>query len=167
MRLCFFFFKQKTAYEMRISDWSSDVCSSDLIRPSPKIIALMAAVVAVLYMSGYQLPTVFQDRVANALETGNLDDAGTFTDRAKLSSDAWALSEHTIFAGLGVDRFRVWHPSGQPVHNMYLLILTEGGVAALIGWLIIILVLLVLPLPVLARQRSEGALCNSVLFVFR
>src|SRR3546814_8600648 len=28
----FFFFKQKTAYEMRISDWSSDVCSSDLRR---------------------------------------------------------------------------------------------------------------------------------------
>src|SRR3546814_2678597 len=28
----FFFFKQKTAYEMRISDWSSDVCSSDLGR---------------------------------------------------------------------------------------------------------------------------------------
>src|SRR3546814_1855483 len=33
MLLClFFFFKQKTAYEMRISDWSSDVCSSDLGR---------------------------------------------------------------------------------------------------------------------------------------
>src|SRR3546814_6979600 len=34
--LCFvsfvFFFKQKTAYEMRISDWSSDVCSSDLFQ---------------------------------------------------------------------------------------------------------------------------------------
>src|SRR3546814_10792011 len=30
--LVFFFFKQKTAYEMRISDWSSDVCSSDLAR---------------------------------------------------------------------------------------------------------------------------------------
>src|SRR3546814_2071867 len=28
--VCFFFFKQKTAYDMRISDWSSDVCSSDL-----------------------------------------------------------------------------------------------------------------------------------------
>src|SRR3546814_4980496 len=28
--LFFFFFKQKTAYEMRINDWSSDVCSSDL-----------------------------------------------------------------------------------------------------------------------------------------
>src|SRR3546814_5193825 len=31
--LYFFFFKQKTAYEMRISDWSSDVCSSDLSGP--------------------------------------------------------------------------------------------------------------------------------------
>src|SRR3546814_458641 len=29
--VCIFFFKQKTAYELRISDWSSDVCSSDLI----------------------------------------------------------------------------------------------------------------------------------------
>src|SRR3546814_3713991 len=32
--LYFFLFKQKTAYEMRISDWSSDVCSSDLMPPS-------------------------------------------------------------------------------------------------------------------------------------
>src|SRR3546814_3602585 len=38
MTVCgvFFCFKQKTAYEMRISDWSSDVCSSDLI-PSQEI----------------------------------------------------------------------------------------------------------------------------------
>src|SRR3546814_10084133 len=33
--VCFFFFKQKTAYEMRISDWSSDVCSSDLFLGGP------------------------------------------------------------------------------------------------------------------------------------
>src|SRR3546814_2866567 len=41
----FFFFKQKTAYELRISDWSSDVCSSDLpcvhsgwiLRPLPEL----------------------------------------------------------------------------------------------------------------------------------
>src|SRR3546814_4751454 len=35
---CFFLFKQKTAYDMRISDWSSDVCSSDLSRGrTPKL----------------------------------------------------------------------------------------------------------------------------------
>src|SRR3546814_8147688 len=33
----FFFFKQKTAYEMRISDWSSDVCSSDLDLRGPVV----------------------------------------------------------------------------------------------------------------------------------
>src|SRR3546814_5108760 len=33
--ILFFFFKQKTAYEMRISDWSSDVCSSDLVTARP------------------------------------------------------------------------------------------------------------------------------------
>src|SRR3546814_21122388 len=32
--MCVFFLKQKTAYEMRISDWSSDVCSSDLLSAS-------------------------------------------------------------------------------------------------------------------------------------
>src|SRR3546814_18806235 len=36
--VCFFFFKQKTAYEMRISDWSSDVCSSDLIVPASRLV---------------------------------------------------------------------------------------------------------------------------------
>src|SRR3546814_6365412 len=38
----FFFFKQKTAYEMRISDWSSDVCSSDL-PPRPQALREHAA----------------------------------------------------------------------------------------------------------------------------
>src|SRR3546814_7144403 len=33
-----FFFKQKTAYEMRISEWSSDVCSSDLSRLAPSLL---------------------------------------------------------------------------------------------------------------------------------
>src|SRR3546814_6607190 len=33
--MAFFFFKQKTAYEMRISDWSSDVCSSELTSAAP------------------------------------------------------------------------------------------------------------------------------------
>src|SRR3546814_1049414 len=39
-----FLFKQKTAYEMRISDWSSDVCSSDLIRFKMRLAAWVVAV---------------------------------------------------------------------------------------------------------------------------
>src|SRR3546814_9068408 len=36
----FFFFKQKAAYEMRISDWSSDVCSSDLVKNTSRRVCL-------------------------------------------------------------------------------------------------------------------------------
>src|SRR3546814_15857555 len=47
MLFLFFFFKQKTAYEMRISDWSSDVCSSDL-KTSKEIQESIRQVLAVL-----------------------------------------------------------------------------------------------------------------------
>src|SRR3546814_8646180 len=43
----FFFFKQKTAYEMRISDWSSDVCSSDLSRLNERLDARRRRLVVV------------------------------------------------------------------------------------------------------------------------
>src|SRR3546814_3042165 len=39
-----FFFKQKTAYEMRISDWSSDVCSSDLHHHADELLVLVMMV---------------------------------------------------------------------------------------------------------------------------
>src|SRR3546814_7997320 len=41
----FFFFKQKTAYEMRISDWSSDVCSSDLSGGEQQRVGIARAVI--------------------------------------------------------------------------------------------------------------------------
>src|SRR3546814_3810368 len=43
MFLLLFFFKQKTAYEMRISDWSSDVCSSDLRWATTSAVAMLAS----------------------------------------------------------------------------------------------------------------------------
>src|SRR3546814_4075361 len=44
----FFFFKQKTAYDMRISDWRSDVCSSDLKMPKQDIfVGILVAVITV------------------------------------------------------------------------------------------------------------------------
>src|SRR3546814_10520922 len=56
---CFFFFKQKTAYEMRISDWSSDVCSSDLV------LAYILSGTAGLYVS--DLPYLLASRVVLGL----------------------------------------------------------------------------------------------------
>src|SRR3546814_1781934 len=51
--VCVFFFKQKTAYEMRISDWSSDVCSSDLrIGVRPDMAAVREIAVGLLLGEG-------------------------------------------------------------------------------------------------------------------
>src|SRR3546814_4186169 len=51
--LFFFFFKQKTAYEMRISDWSSDVCSSDLLEEIAFHVAPGAHAVLLLDQAGW------------------------------------------------------------------------------------------------------------------
>src|SRR3546814_12571336 len=50
--VCVFFFKQKTAYEMRISDWSSDVCSSDLFAPSKRLTAMVSLTALSLMLAG-------------------------------------------------------------------------------------------------------------------
>src|SRR3546814_3020580 len=60
--LFFFFFKQKTAYEMRISDWSSDVCSSDLNRS-----LLAEDAIAGLKVGVYQHSTFARDMMVDVL----------------------------------------------------------------------------------------------------
>src|SRR3546814_3987840 len=68
----FFFFKQKTAYEMRISDWSSDVCSSDLgvlrrilivyRETAPKLVANSAGVDAAALANAATIFRTFGER---------------------------------------------------------------------------------------------------------
>src|SRR3546814_7807807 len=61
VRICVF--KQKTAYEMRISDWSSDVCSSDLPWDGSRAYAS--------YAEGYTVPDV--GRIARAIDRAGVD----------------------------------------------------------------------------------------------
>src|SRR3546814_18644709 len=57
-----FFFKQKTAYEMRISDWSSDVCSSDLQTLS--LFDAVAMIVGLVIGAGiFRLPSIVADNI--------------------------------------------------------------------------------------------------------
>src|SRR3546814_8866995 len=69
MVVCFFFFKQKTAYEMRISDWSSDVCSSDLrMRLAHRLV--FAGVAADARPVGHRDERLDMARLAIALQIG-------------------------------------------------------------------------------------------------
>src|SRR3546814_17969159 len=85
MCMFFFFFKQKTAYEMRISDWSSDVCSSDLFRKAgmpasriqacahPRIGTLPVILLATTALAGcattHKPPEISYDNAAPAVQT--------------------------------------------------------------------------------------------------
>src|SRR3546814_2920740 len=77
----YFFFKQKTAYEMRISDWSSDVCSSDL-RASR--------------------PGARKDREDSSIEEGELSEGDT--GRAEEQADDSPIGELKDFLVLQVKR---------------------------------------------------------------
>src|SRR3546814_11652556 len=103
-----FFFKQKTAYEMRISDWSSDVCSSDLNRisitpfkplPEPKGLASIKSEIGQRWpMTG--LLDVLKEA---ALDTGLMDAFETPASRVTLSKAALAQRLLLCLYGLGTN----------------------------------------------------------------
>src|SRR3546814_1500642 len=68
----FFFVKQKTAYEMRISDWSSDVCSSDLVVNDERIIkANHGSLLPASWRTLYELTKIKDDATfERAIESG-------------------------------------------------------------------------------------------------
>ncbi|APG88676.1 hypothetical protein SAMCCGM7_pC1489 (plasmid) [Sinorhizobium americanum CCGM7] len=83
------------------------------------------------------LPKTFQTRVLGALSSGDISEAGTFVSRAALIEEAFqTISDQQIaFVGLGADQFRERSVQTAPVHNLYLLLWVEGGLLALLGWI--------------------------------
>src|SRR3546814_2632831 len=76
----FFFFKQKTAYEMRISDWSSDVCSSDLaFRTAVAVVGPNGRQSTALDTTTVRFRTLGQDEIARYVDAEQpFDCAGSF-----------------------------------------------------------------------------------------
>ncbi len=129
--------------------------------------SLVAAVaLGLLLASGIPLPAAFENRVAGALTTGDLAQAGTYTGRSALIEEAWEMANDNILVGLGVDQFRVVSGHGAPVHELHLLIWNEGGVVALAGLVIILLTMFAAAFIVVTRSRAEGAMILSVVVVF-
>src|SRR3546814_11452634 len=102
----FFFFKQKTAYEMRISDWSSDVCSSDLALLTAAIIGDPTKIydgnaVATLTSANYSLTGFIAGEGASVTQTVGAYDsahAGDRTVTASLSAGDFAADSGTLLS---------------------------------------------------------------------
>ena len=85
------------------------------------------------------LPTAFQKRVLGALESGDLGKAGTFDGRIELINEALELTSATMLAGVGADQYRILSSYGAPVHNLYLLLWTEGDMISAVGFVVMLL----------------------------
>ncbi|WP_265518352.1 O-antigen ligase family protein [Nitratireductor luteus] len=127
---------------------------------TPKSILIGAASLAAMWSSlaipavRDALPAVFRKRVLIGLESGDLSEAGTFADRMMLNEEAIRLGGEALLLGHGADQYREISAYGNPVHNLYLLVWNEGGLPAMIGFLIM---LSGAAIPVLmARRRREG-----------
>src|SRR3546814_3961014 len=94
----FFFVKQKTAYEMRISDWSSDVCSSDLAQARKAQLHVVADVAADVEAG------VATDQVPAVLDVVGLGDLHVALDRATAGRGQGELGDLVMAAALVLDR---------------------------------------------------------------
>src|SRR3546814_2781841 len=88
MLLLFFFFKQKTAYDMRISDWSSDVCSSDLFSSPSSCASTVSTSGTTASPSSLCLPS---DR-----ERGRSNEATSSCAVSSSKPSSWSHIEHTV-----------------------------------------------------------------------
>jgi O-antigen ligase len=131
-----------------------------------RALAGLAVCLALIFAwASFGLPESFEERVLGAVRSGSLDEAGTFHDRVALMKEAIELIDDTMLVGLGVDQYRVLSRFGAPVHNTFLLIWTEGGLPALIGWLCL-LIMVVAGAVLIAGRRLDGALGCAVGLVF-
>lgn len=128
--------------------------------------------VAILALGGglvtEYLPATFQKRVLGALESGDLGKAGTFDGRVELINEALELTSDTMLIGVGADQYRVVSEYNAPVHNLYLLLWTEGGLISAIGFVVMLLgalgpAFLVLKLPG-GRPYAAAILANVTVF---
>ncbi len=128
---------------------------------------LFCGVIALLF-GEFFLPQVVQEKVLNAQVTHDLSAAGTFEDRAYLLGEALEMARVTQLIGLGVDQYREISAFGAPLHNLYLLVLTEGGAVSLFGLVSLLLTGVFVAVQAICADHSRkvGALTLTVLLIF-
>ena len=136
-----------------------------------KFVGFAVLVIVILIQVGFDyLPEAFQNRVLSAVQSGDVEQAGTFSSRLDLIIDALDILDNTLLLGIGVDQFRHYSDANQPVHSTYLLLWTEGGLVATVGWVGMVLAVAFAGLAILrahgGRPKAATAVaCSFVLLV--
>lgn len=111
---------------------------------------------AVLMVGQGYLPTALQQRLLPAMSTSFPSGGARSDDRQALNREALSMADENVVIGLGADQYRMESRYGQPVQNLYLLLLNEGGGLSLLGYLLILGVPIVAG--VLAHRLPDGKL---------
>jgi hypothetical protein len=99
--------------------------------------AVGATTIGVVLQFGHLfLPATFVRRVFDPLTSGDIEEAGTFGDRAALMEEAWGMVHEHLVLGLGANQYRLYSEQLLPVHNTFLIMWTEGGLVMVLGYLI-------------------------------
>ncbi|SDM04492.1 O-antigen ligase family protein [Aliiruegeria lutimaris] len=136
------------------------------------IVAALLLVVGAAKVSfeygAYFLPAVFQERVFGAIVSGSAAEAGTFVGRAHLNEEALQVARDTLIFGLGADQYREASMHQNPVHNAFLLALTEGGILSLMGLVGLLLTGVFLAMQAMRMRHSQkdGILTLVALLIF-
>ncbi|HEX7871592.1 MAG TPA: O-antigen ligase family protein [Sphingobium sp.] len=129
-------------------------------------IVLIAVALSIFVASGAPLPATFSKRVGGAIASGDISQAGTYAGRMELIKEAWGMAENTTVLGVGADEYRNVSVLRQPVHNLYLLMFTEGGLPAFLGLIGLLGLMVAMGLLGLKQRRAEGTLALTVVAVF-
>lgn len=125
-----------------------------------KVFGVLAIVVPLFLLFGLDyLPQTFHDRVLSAVVSGDIDSAGTYSERVALIKEAAEFLDETFIIGIGADQFRNFSSHGAPVHNTYLLLWTECGLISMIAWIGMIATIVLMGFAML--RTTEGALAGA------
>ncbi|MEL7211918.1 MAG: O-antigen ligase family protein [Pseudomonadota bacterium] len=132
------------------------------------VVLVAAAAATVIFAGDTILPDVFRERVLGALTTGDLSQAGTFEDRYYLIGEAVGIARDTLLIGLGADQYREISSHGVPVHNSYLLLLTEGGLLSFSGLILLLMTGITLAWAsiALARAPTHGVIALTITLIY-
>lgn len=118
----------------------------------------------IIYTTFFNLPEIFTERIIPIISSGDINEAGSYSNKISLMGDAWkAISENPII-GTGAGKYAEENIHNIVVHNSYLLIWVEGGIFSLLGFLGILLSFVILSFR-FKNDKIFFATSLSILFV--
>ena len=141
---------------------------SGQVRAAVLILVAAGCAAFIFFASGIEAPEIFVTRVMPLLDSRQaLNDAGSFNEKVALATQAWDNIGRNPLSGMGADMFEKISITRVPVHNTYLLLWVEGGIGALVGFMMAMVAALMLCLKAWrSGDRILGASCVATVSGF-